>query len=314
MAKHFSSKDIYELIIIGGGPAGVSAGIYALRKKIKTLLLTKEFGGQIKRTFLVENYPPLKKISGEEFALRLKSHLFKYKAQVKEGIEIIKIKKEKNYFVLEDKDEKHFEAFSLIVATGRVPRKLNVKGENKFLGRGVSYCSVCDGPLFEDKRVAVIGGGNSGLETALELQKYTKKVFILERGERLIADEILVEKAENSSKIEILTNSLIKEIFGKEMVEGILYQDLVSGEEKKLKVEGIFVEIGSLPASSFVKGLLDLEKSGEIKINPLTCETNVAGIFAAGDVTNFPVKQLVTAVSMGAVAGLSAYRYLKENY
>ena len=317
------SNGVYDLIIIGGGPAGITAGIYAARQKLNTLLIAKSFGGQMNRKAVaIENYPGFERISGMELIKRFEKHLRKFKIDI-ERDSVTKIKRvSKNFFVF-TKNKHKFQTKAVIVASGADPRLLGIPGEKKFIGRGVSYCVQCDGPLFSDKVVAVIGGGNAGFETAIALSKWVQKIYILEYTSKLSADVENQEIARKTGKVEIITNVVLKQIKGKNFVDSITYQECPNRnrndsefyrKSKKintLKVEGVFVEIGSIPATNFVKGLVDFNKKGEIKINSKTCMTKTSGIFAAGDVTEIKDKQIVIAAGQGAKAALSAYRYLR---
>ncbi len=303
---------LYDLIIIGGGPAGMTAGIYAVRQKLKTLLITKDFGGQIARKAIpIENFPGFKEISGVELIQKFKEHLEKFKIEI-EIDSVIKIEKiDKNFKILTE-NKKKYEAKTVIVASGADPRPLKVSGEKEFLGRGLSYCAICDGPLFKDKTVAVIGGGNSGFEAAIFLSNIAKKIYILEYGERVNADKENQERAKKTGKIEIITNASLKEVGGDQKVNSIVYQDRQTQKIKTLEVEGVFVEIGSVPASCFVKDLVEFNERDEIKIDFETCQTKTPGLFAAGDVNEGKYKQIVTACGEGAKAALAAFEYLKQ--
>ncbi len=303
---------LYDLIIIGGGPAGITAGIYAVRKKVKTLFITKDFIGQTGVTKEVENYPGFKEISGTELMKRFKEHLDKFEVETKTGEVVKRIKKTKEGFEVKTGDGETFETKTVIVASGRDPRPLEVPGEKEFMGMGVSYCVTCDGPLFEGKDVAVIGGGNSGFEGALELSEYCPKVYILEYSSEIKADELIQEKVENKDNIEVITNADTKEIKGDKSVNKIIYEDRGGKKEKTLEIKGVFVEIGSIPATAFVKSLVEFNKWDEIKIDPKTCATSTGGIFAAGDVTDIRDKQIVTAAGDGAKAAISVYEYLRD--
>jgi len=305
---------LYDLIIIGGGPAGITAGIYADRKRIKALLITKNFIGQVGESGEVDNYPGLPGISGLELAQKFESHLKKFNIEIIEGEGVIKVKKDekKGLFWLKTDKGKKFEAKTIIVAVGADPRPLEVPGEKKFIGKGVSYCSICDAPVFRNKRVVVVGGGNSGFEAALDLAKYAKKIFVFEKLNKLRADESLQELAAENKKIEIHTNREIKKIEGKEMVESVVCQDLKTNETFRLSVDGVFVQIGTVPATSFLKGLVEFSKRDEIKVNFETCQTSCPGLFAAGDANNGHWKQVIIAAAEGARAALSAYEYLRH--
>ena len=304
---------MYDLIIIGAGPAGITAGIYAARKKLNTLLLTKDFIGQVGKAFLIENYLGFEQVRGVELAQRFENQLKKFEIEIIKGQGATQIlqKSDKSFEVKASKDKSFFSK-TVVIETGRDHRPLEVSGEKEFLGKGVGYCTTCDAPLFRDKIVAVIGGGNSGFEAALELSKYCKKVYILHYRNKPKADELAQERVKKNKKIEVLLNANIKEINGKSFVESIIYEDLEAKKKKTLKVQGVFIQIGYIPATSFVKDLVDFNKWDEIKINPKTCETKTAGLFAAGDVTDIPIKQIITSASQGAIAALSAHKYIQE--
>ncbi|GAH54683.1 unnamed protein product, partial [marine sediment metagenome] len=221
---------VYDLIIVGGGPAGITAGIYAARQKLNTLLITKSFGGQVARKAVaIENYPGFEEISGMELIQKFEKHLRKYKIEI-ERDSITKIKKiGKNFFVW-TKSKNQFQARAVIIASGADPRPLEVPGEKKFIGRGVSYCSICDGPLFSNKTVAVIGGGNAGFETAIFLSKFVKKIYILEYASKVRADETNQERVKKTRKTEVITSAALKQIKGKEFVDSIVYQNRKTGK------------------------------------------------------------------------------------
>ena len=305
--------EIYDLIIIGGGPAGIAAGIYAARQKINTLLIAKDFGGQVaKKAVAIENYPGFAEISGLELIRKFEKHLRKQKIDI-ERDEVTKLKKIGNHFFVQTKSKNRFQSKAVIVASGADPRPLEVEGEKKYIGRGLSYCPTCDGPLFEKKTVAVIGGGNSAFEAAIFLSKIAKKIYILEYGEKVGADQINQERVKKTGKVEIITNAALKKINGKQFINSIVYQDRITNKEKTLPLSGVFVEIGSQPATSFVKGLVDFNEKDEIKVNPFTGETKTPGLFAAGDADEVPYKQIVIAAGEGAKTALSVYNYLQKN-
>ena len=311
---------LYDLIIIGGGPAGITAGIYAARKKLKTLILTKDFFGQVAETSWVDNYPGLPDISGQDLMKKLENHIKKFlndkkksnSLDIKEGEEVIKIEKAGKNFLVKTKRNSDFLARAIIVATGRDPRPLEVPGEKEFIGRGISYCSICDSPLFKDKSVAVIGGGNAGFEAALDLAKYAKRIFIFEKTDKLKADEVLQEIIKKDKKIEVHINKEVKRIEGNKKVQALIYQDLKTGKSFQVPIDGVFVQIGSIPATGFLKGLCKFNAADEIKVNFETCGTSISGIFAAGDVNNGRYKQIIIATGEGAKAALAVYDYLKN--
>jgi len=303
--------DLYDLIIIGGGPAGITSGIYALRKKLKTLLITKDFLGQVGLTNLVENYPGFKRISGRELMEDFKNHLKDYEIEIKNYEEVEKIEILNENFKVKTKENEYFSK-AIIVATGALPKRLKIKNEEKFIGHGISYCLTCDERAFEGKTVAVIGGGNNGAEAALELTKYCQKIYLLEYLNDLTCDEILKEIVLNSSKIEVLTGVEVLSFEGLENLEKIIYQERESQKEKELLIDGCFITIGTKPNTEFLKGLVNLNEKGEVIVNPKTMETSVKGIFACGDICDFSFKQIVLACAQGALAALSVYSYLKS--
>jgi thioredoxin-disulfide reductase len=300
----------YDLVIIGAGPAGITAGIYVARKKINTLLLSKDFVGQTGKALLVENYPGFEQIEGAGLMARLKKHLEKFKIEIKEE-NAVKLKKNKDLFEIKT-NSSEYSAKSVIIASGAKPRSLGVPGEKEFVGRGISYCTICDAPFFKGKTVAVAGSGNSGIEASLELTKYAKKVYILEFSPKLKADEINQEKIKKNNKIEIILSAQIKEIKGENFVKSVIYQDRNSKELKEIFLDGIFIQIGWEPAADFAKGLVKFNEKNEIEINLLTNETKTPGLFAAGDVTSIPFKQMIIAAGEGAKAALSCHDYLKK--
>ncbi len=303
---------MFDLIIIGGGPAGVTAGIYASRQKLNTLLIAKGFGGQVaKKAVAIENYPGFKKISGQDLVKKFEDHLRKQKVEIKID-EVEKIEKINNNFLVVTKSKKEFQAKTIIVASGADPRLLEVLGEKEFIGKGLSYCAICDGVLFADKIVAVIGGGDAGFESAIFLSNYVKKIYILEYGSEVKADKTNQEIVKKTKKAEIITNAALKEIRGGEFVESVVYEDRGTEEEKILPVEGIFVEIGTQPATSFVKDLVEFNEKDEIKVEFETYQTKTTGLFAVGDVNVGQYKQIITACGEGAKAALAAYGYLKR--
>ncbi len=304
--------NLYDLIIIGGGPAGVTAGIYATRQRLNTLLITKDFGGQITRkAVVIENYPGFEEISGQELIQKFKKHLRRQKIDIKEDT-VREIKKTGEKFLVFTKNKSKFEAKTVIIASGADPRPLEVPGEKEFIGKGVSYCAICDGPLFKNKEVAVIGGGNSAFETAIFLSNYIKKIYVLEYGPEVKADKESQELVEKTGKVEIITNAVIKEIKGENFVKAIVYEDSKTKKEEILEVEGVFVEIGTQPVTSFAKGLVNFNEIDEIKVEFETCQTKTPGLFAVGDANIGRYKQIVTACGEGAKAALAAYEYIQK--
>jgi NADH-dependent peroxiredoxin subunit F len=304
---------IYDLVIIGGGPAGITAGIYAGRQRMKTLLVTKEFGGQMsKKATEVCNYPGFERISGMELIEKFVEHLKKQESVEIKFAEVGKITKEGDVFTITTAENEKIESKTVIIATGADPRPLEAVGEKDFIGKGVSYCVTCDGPIFKNKTIAVIGGGNCGLEAALFMVNYAKKIYVLEFGPEIKADELNKKDAEKSDKIEIITNASVKEIKGANMVEFLVYQDNISKENKTIEVQGIFIEIGTQPATALAKGLVDFTKRDEIEVEKETYQTKTPGLFAAGDDNSGPYKQIVTAAGEGCKTSLAAYDYIRK--
>jgi len=301
----------YDLIIIGGATSGLTAGIYAARKKLNAVILTKEIGGQTLQTESIENFPGFEKISGPELIDKIKEQVLKYGLPIKSGTEVKSISKTGGVFEISTNANDKITAKSVIIATGKNPRRLNAPGEKEFENKGVVYCSTCDAPLFGGKIVVVAGGGNSGLNSAFDLLKYANNIFVLEVSDKIIGDEFLQEKLKASGKVEFMTGAEIKAIKGSSFMEEIVYLDKKTGEEKTLKAQGIFVNVGWSPSSAFVKGFLETNEYDEIITDPKTSETSVKGVFASGDVTDVKYKQCVIAAGEGAKAALSAYDYLK---
>jgi len=298
-----------DLIIIGAGPAGMTAGIYASWQQLDTLVVSKEIGGQIAlKAVPIENYPGFSKISSTELIGKFQEHLEKFNVEIKME-EVIEIEKEDGHFVLQTNEEK-LEAKSVIIATGADPRPLEVPGEKRLIGQGVSYCAVCDGPIYKGEKVAVAGGGNAGFETALFLSKYAKEVTILEYLPEVNANSENQRKVESKDSVEVITNAKLKEIKGNKLVESVIYKNRETEKEKEIDVSAIFIEIGRQPATSFVNELVDFNEEDEIIVDKDNCATKTEGLFAAGDVTNVKFKQIVIAAGQGTKAALGAHQYL----
>ncbi len=305
---------MYDLIIIGAGPAGVSAAVYAARQRLNILLLSKDLGGQVaKKAVDIENYPGFEKISGPELVDLYQKQLTANELEVTAGT-VINISKQDNLFTVETAEGNTYQAISIILASGAKSRLLNIPGEEEFAGKGVSYCSLCDGPVFRNKVVAVVGGGNNGFETAVFLSNYVQHVYVLEYSDTVKADaenRELVEK--HKDKIDVITNAQMKSIEGEVLVKSLTYKDAKTGEDKKLDVSGVFVEIGYSPATSFVKDLVELNDKQEVVFDPATLATKTPGLFSAGDCNVSKYKQIIMASGQGATAALSAYEYIKKH-
>jgi len=301
---------IYDIIIVGAGPAGLTAAIYAGRRALKTLVISKDIGGQIAKAPDVENYPGFDSISGIELMQKMQEQAENNNAEIIFE-EIKTVKKEKDGFIIETSSAKH-KGKALILAYGKTPRGLDVKGEEKYSGKGVSYCATCDMPVFKNKVVAIAGGGNSALDAALYGSKIAKQVYLIHRREGFRADEITIEKARKTKNIQFVLNSVIKEIKGTNFVKSIIVEDIKTNKTKEIPLDGVFVEIGYDVKTEIVKHLVKLDQYMQIIIDN-NCKTSHPGIFAAGDITNTPVKQAVVSAGEGAKAALAAYNYLQGN-
>ena len=305
---------LYDVTVVGSGPAAVSAAIYAARKGLNVAMIGVKIGGQVLDTNEIENIIGTVLTTGAKFAETLEKHLKEYEIAFKEGHLVKEIKEDGKDKILVTDDGKSYKTKTVIVATGAKPRSLNIPGEAEYVGKGVHYCSTCDGPFYKGLNVAVIGGGNSGVEAALDLSGIAKSVTLIEFMPELKADKVLQEKLTEQPNIKTILNSATVRVNGNEFVESIVYKSRETDEEKTLNVEGMFVEIGLSPRSEVVKDLAETNKIGEIVINPENNSTSVAGIFAAGDVTSIRQKQIIIAMGEGAKAALGAFEYLITKY
>jgi alkyl hydroperoxide reductase subunit F len=296
---------MYDLVIIGAGPAGITAGVYAARKKINLLVISKDIGGQAAISGDIENYTGYQFITGPELALKFQEHMkaFDIKVNMPEQAKDIK-REDRTTRTVTDRGE--YLSRALIIATGKRPRFLNVEGESEFKNRGVTYCATCDGPLFKDKTVAIIGGGNSALDAALQMMKISPKVYIINIAPQLTGDPIMIEKVIEAFNVQVLNNTRVKRIYGDSFVRGIEIE--CEGESQDLKLEGVFIEIGLIPNSDFAK-IVKKNDTNEIVVDFLN-RTSMEGIFACGDVTNVPEKQIIIACGEGSKAALSVFKYL----
>ncbi len=301
----------YQIIIIGGGPAGLTSGLYSSRAGIKTLLIEKGLiGGQIVNAERIENYPGFPDgISGSKLAD------FMHRQAVKHGLEILPDEvttiENKAKFKRVETNQGSFNAKAIIIASGCQRRKLEVPGEDKFLGKGVSYCAICDGPLFKDKVLAVVGGGNAAITEALSLTKFASSIKVIHRRHQLRATKALREKASAEPKIEFLWDTIVTEIQGDNIMTHLKLQEITTGKLSTLRFDGVFVAIGLAPNTGYLKGNIPLDKAGYIITNDLM-ETKVPGIFAAGDIRYNSPRQVITAAGDGAIAALSAERFLTQ--
>ncbi len=300
----------YDTIIIGGGPAGLTAAIYTTRKKMRTLIVTVDIGGQALLTNHMENYPGYTELSGPKLMQIFEEQAKGFGAEFVFG-KADNVERLDSGFKVTLSNGEQYSTKTIIIASGKIPKQLKVPGEEKFIGRGVSTCATCDGPIFKNKTVAIIGGGNSALDAALLLAKIAKKVYLIHRRDQFRGDELLVERVKKTNNIEIVLNSVAKEVKGEKFVKSLVIENVKSKEIRELSVDGIFVEIGYEVKTDFVKDFAKLNEAGEIIVNE-SCEVSSPGIFAAGDITNVPYKQTVIAAGQGAIAGLSAYSYLQK--
>lgn len=302
---------IYDVAIIGAGPAGLSAGVYASRAKLSTVIIEKMFpGGQAAITDKIENYPGFAEgIGGEELTDNIKYQAEKFGAEFING-DVDKIEKQDNKFIIHMEEEK-LEAKTVILAMGAEPRQIGVKGETEFVGRGVSYCATCDGAFYTDKPIVMVGGGDTAIEEAMYLTRFASSIHVIHRRDELRATKILQERALKNDKIKFIWDSVVEQIKGEDAVEEVVVKNVKTGELSSVFVDGIFVAIGYTPKTDFVKNLVKLDNQGYI-ITDDHMKTGIPGLFAAGDLRQKSLRQVVTAVSDGAIAAVEAGRYIEE--
>lgn len=303
----------YDLAIIGGGPAGVAAAIYASRKRLKTVLITGSFGGQSVVSSEIQNWLGTPAISGLELAANMKKHLLAYASgivDVHEGEHVQTLKKDGKDFVIATEKNK-IKAKAALIATGSSRKKLDIPGAEKYENKGITYCASCDGPFFTDKDVVVIGGGNAAFESAAQLLAYCKSVTILNRSENFRADPVTLEKLKQDPKLKIITNAIPVEIKGNEFVTAIVYEDKNSKKRVELPTDGVFVEIGHMPATEFARDLINLDKLGHVIVDPRTQRASLPGIWAAGDCTDGLYHQNNIAAGDGVKALEDIYLFLR---
>ena len=298
---------LYDLIIIGAGPAGITAAVYAARKRMNFIVITNDIGGQTAWSGDIENYTGYQFVTGPDLVAKFEEHMRKYNIAVKENEPVIDIEK-KDGLISVKTLKGGYEAKTLIIASGKVSRELGVPGEKEFKNKGFTYCATCDAPLFSGKDVAIIGGGNSALDAALQLTKIACHVYIVNITSGLGGDAVMREKIEKSPNVTVMNNTKVTAVYGDKMVQGMTVKR--DGKEERIAVEGIFVEIGLLPNSTFA-GEIEKNEHGEIKVNCKN-ETNIPGIFAAGDVTDVSEKQIIIAAGEGSKAALAAFKYLSQ--
>ncbi|RDE48968.1 MAG: alkyl hydroperoxide reductase subunit F [Candidatus Accumulibacter meliphilus] len=311
-AEKISAREPFDVLIVGGGPAGAAAAIYAARKGIRTGVVSERFGGQVLDTLAIENFVSVKATDGPKLAVALEEHVKEYDVDIMDlqRAEALLPQAVDGLTELRLASGATLRSKTVILATGARWREINVPGEKEYRGHGVAYCPHCDGPLFKGKRVAVIGGGNSGVEAAIDLAGIVGHVTLLEFEASLRADAVLQKKLFSLGNVEVITEALTSEVAGDgQKVDGLLYTDRASGEKRRVDLAGIFVQIGLLPNSEWLKGTLELSRHGEIEIDA-RCATSLPGVFAAGDVTTVPYKQIVIAMGEGTKAALTAFDYL----
>jgi len=312
-AKIIDAKEAFDVLIVGGGPAGAAAAVYAARKGIRTGVASERFGGQVLDTLGIENFISIKETEGPKFAHALEEHVRNY------DVDIMNLQRakalvpnsgpDKNLIEVQLESGASLRSKSIVISTGARWRNVNVPGEHEFKNKGVAYCPHCDGPLFKGKRVAVIGGGNSGVEAAIDLAGIVGHVTLIEFDTALRADAVLQRKLNSLQNVTVFTNAQTTEITGDQKVNGLIYKDRASGELKTVELEGVFIQIGLVPNTDWLKGVVELSKHGEIIVDAKG-QTSVPGVFAAGDVTTVPFKQIIIAAGEGAKAALSAFDYL----
>jgi NADH-dependent peroxiredoxin subunit F len=300
-------SEVFDVLIIGAGPAGLTAGVYCARKLLKTLIISENIGGQASESWAIENYMGYRMITGDDLMRKFEEQVRSLDLHL-EIDKVLILDRSGNEFIVNTAAGAAFRARAVILAQGKLPRKLGVEGEERYLGRGLSVCATCDGPLFRDKVVAIVGGGNSALQTAIEMSGIAREVHLVVRS-TIKADETYVKAYEKKANIVTHKNSIVSKLQGNSMLNGITLKDRSSGKETDLSVDGVFAETGWIPNTAFLEGFVEMNQEKEVIID-IDCHTSVPGIFAAGDITNIRTKQIITAAGEGAKAALSAYDYL----
>lgn len=314
--KPINFKNMYDLIIVGGGPAAIAAGIYAGRKKINTVLITDTFGGQSVVSAEIQNFIGISSVSGFDLADKMEKQLRAHDAVlIHDGDLVVSVSasdEKSGLFSVLTKNGDKFESKTLLIAAGSKRRKLNIPGEKEYDGKGVAYCSTCDAPLFNGKKVIVVGGGNAGLESVVDLIPYASEIFLFHRGDFLKGDPVTIDRVQKEKKVNIFLNTELIEIKGDSVVRNAKYKNIKTGEEKEMPIDGVFVEIGWIPNSDIVNGLVEVNKMNEIIIDHKTQRTSREGIWAAGDVSDVSYKQNNISIGDGIKAILNIYEYLNK--
>jgi alkyl hydroperoxide reductase subunit F len=303
-------EGVADVLVIGAGPAGMTAAVYCARKRLKVAIVTKDIGGQVAWTLGIENYMGFQYITGRELTEKFVEQVRQFPVPIVTD-DVTELRREGDRFVIRTAGERSIEARTVIIASGKRPKELGLKDERRLIGRGLSYCATCDAPLFAKLDVAVVGGANSAVQAAIELAEIANKVYIVSRGPWR-ADAVVAERAEKSTKLEKRIGYDIVDVLGQERVEGLIIRKRSTGQEENLDLRGVFVEVGLQPNTAFVKDLVELNEQGEIIVDP-KCQTSIPGLFAAGDVTMVHEKQIVVAAGEGAKAALSAHEFLLRN-
>ncbi len=311
-SNEFARDKLWDLIIIGGGPAGLNAGLYAKRKGLEVLIIANEIGGQLHNTTAVDNYLGFKLITGKALSDQFYNHLENLEVQFLTGKSVKKVEKFDYDFSLTLSDGKILTSKTILVSTGGSSRKLEVKGENKYANKGVSYCTICDAPFFKDKHVIIAGGGNSAAEAVLDLVPWAKKITVVHRS-NWRADQILLDKLNKVDNLTIYLNTQILEILGAEQMTGVKVLDKTDNSIKNIEADGLFIEIGTVPNSNLIKDLVKTNERLEVIVDEMQM-TSLEGLFAAGDITAQPYKQIIISAAEGAKAALAVNQYLNHNY
>jgi alkyl hydroperoxide reductase subunit F len=302
---------VYDMLIIGGGAAAMCAAVYAARKRLLIAVITLDFGGLMNETSLIENYLGFQSINARELVSRFEEHVKSYDIPVSAGVRISEIRKKGDLFTASLEDGKELSGHTVVFSTGEHHREISVPGAREFIGKGVSYCATCDAPFFKEKKVMVVGGGNSAFSTAIDLMRFDAEIILLNSRKGWQADEIFRQRLAPYGKHTLLDSHELLRIAGDETVRTAVIRNSETGQEQEVSLDGVFIEIGLVPNSGPVKDLVNLNEQGEVVIDCL-CRTSLPGMFSAGDVTSIPYKQIIISAGEGAKAALSAYEYLLQ--
>lgn len=301
----------YDLIIIGGGPGGLAAGLYAARRALKTIILTMDIGGQVATTPDVENYPGFDFVTGTDLSEKMYLQTLKAGCEVRINTEVVDISKDGEEYIAKTSAGEEFRAAAMILSFGKTPRKLNVPGDEQYMGKGVVYCATCDGPLYKGKTVAIVGGGNAAIDAAIYMQKIAAKVYVVHRRDTFRGEQVMIDRLLATPGIEFVYDTNVLEVSGDTVVKSLKVIHNKTNEVRDIPVDGVFVEIGFEVKTEFVKKLANLDESGQIIVDH-ECQTSSPGLFAVGDLTPTPYKQIVISAGQGATAALAAYDYIQR--